>query len=288
MTTIAFLGLGAMGSRMAQRLVDAGHDLVVWNRDASRTTAFAERGIRTANTPHEAAGDADIIFSMLRDDQASTDVWLDEENGALTAMTPEAIGIECSTLSPQHIAALASRFAARKQGFLATPLAGSRPQAEVGQLIFFAGGDASLLERALSVFKIMGAAVHHTGDAQSAAAVKLMVNALFGTQLAVMAELIGYARKANLNLQKALEAIRSTPVCSPTAGFAAEAMLKGNFAPAFPIDLVVKDFMLLEDSSGTIDSKTPVCQTTGRVYKSAADKGFAQDNITGIVQLYSL
>ncbi|MFM2391916.1 MAG: hypothetical protein RLZZ437_3471 [Pseudomonadota bacterium] len=273
---IAFLGLGAMGSCMVARLVAAGHDVTVWNR----TARPAPPGATVATTPRAAAQGADVVISMLRDDAASDTVWLDPAVGAMACLSAQAIGIEASTISPAQARRL---HAARGNAlFLDSPLAGSRPQAEAGQLIFMAGGDAAVLERATPVLLAMGGAVHHAGGPGAGAAVKLLVNSLFAAQLAALAELIGMAQALGVDPARAIEVFGATPVASPAAKGAAAAMLARNFAPAFPIDLVVKDLGLALGSGGAL----PVTQAVAAIFDAAVTEGFGQDNITGIIQRY--
>ncbi len=286
MARIAFLGLGAMGARMASVLVQAGHDLTVWNRTRGRTEALRAAGAVEATTPRAAADGADAVIAMVRDDAASRHVWLDDETGALAGLGPQAVGIDCSTLSVGHVRALAGAFADRNRAFLDAPVAGSRPQAEAGALIFLVGGPAAAVAQVQPLLNVMGGAVHHAGDTGAGATLKLMVNALFGAQLAQMAELIGFAAKAGIDAAKAVEIIGATPVCSPAAKLSAQAMLAAAFAPAFPIDLVAKDFGLVDRSAAEVSADLPVSRAAGTVFAEGVARGFGGDNITGIAQLY--
>jgi 3-hydroxyisobutyrate dehydrogenase len=285
--TVAFLGLGAMGSRMAAHLLKAGFEVSVWNRDVSKTQALAELGARVAATPREAAGQADVVVSMLRDDVASRYAWLDMYGGALLGMKPQAIAIESSTLSPQWVRELAQ--AAQQQGvaFLDAPVMGSRPQAEAAQLIFLAGGQAEVLQRAEAVLKSMGGAVHHAGAVGSGAVLKLMANALFGIQVAAMAEVLGMAARAGMDARRALEILGSTPVASPAAKLAGQGMLSRQFAPMFPIELVEKDFHYALDTAGAAQSKLPLTQSTHSLLKQALAQGLGDQNITALAELYA-
>jgi 3-hydroxyisobutyrate dehydrogenase len=219
---------------------------------------------------------------MLRDDAASAAVWAE----AMPAMTRVAIGVEASTISPDQARALLKQAATRGVGFLDAPVAGSRPQAEAGQLIFMTGGEAAVVERVTPVLLCMGGAMHHAGAAGAGATVKLMVNTLFGVQVAVMAELIGLARKAGIDTARAVEVIGATPVASAAAKGAAAAMLAGAFAPAFPIDLVDKDFGLVTDTGVALGANLPVATAVHAVFAAAKAEGFGADNITGVVQRY--
>lgn len=283
---VAVLGLGAMGARMAGGLVDAGFEVTVWNRSPGRVPDLVTRGARAADTPADAARGADVVMSMVRDDDASAAVWLAEGTGALAALSEHAIGVECSTVSLPHARALARAFERAGRRFVDAPLAGSRPQAEAGQLIFFAGGEAAIVDQLRQVLEPLAAAVHHAGGSGSGAAVKLLVNALFGAQVALVAELIGLADAAGIDAVRATEIVASTPVCSAAAHGAAAAMLARSWAPAFPIDLVAKDFALIERSAERDGAAVPLCSRVQEIYERALDAGFGGDNITGVFQLY--
>ena len=208
MAKLAFLGLGAMGSRMAANLAAAGHDLAVWNRTADRASSLASSGARVAATPREAARDAEFVVAMLRYDEASRAVWTAPETGALSGMPAAAVAIECSTLSLAWTQELAAACSARGQAFVDAPLAGSRPQAEAKSLIFLAGGEPGPVERVRPILLQTGATLHHVGPAGTGMAVKLAVNTLFATQVAAMAELLEIMRKA---AHDADEMVRNTP-----------------------------------------------------------------------------
>jgi len=144
---IAFLGLGAMGARMAARLVAAGHAVAVWNRSLAAAAPLVAAGARLTATPAEAASGATVVFSMVTDDVAARRVWLGGD-GAAAALRPGAVAIECSTVTPGWVRELAGGVAARGAHLLDAPVAGSRPQAEAGQLVFMVGGEAAALEAA--------------------------------------------------------------------------------------------------------------------------------------------
>jgi len=288
MTSLAFLGLGAMGSRMATALLKAGYPVTVWNRTKEAAQALASgSGATPAETPRQAAADAHIVFSMVRDDAASEAVWLDPQNGALAGLAEGAVGVECSTVSVAHARALATTFAARGRDFLAAPVAGSRPQADAAQLIFLVGGPADVLDRVRPVIETMGCSIQHAGDDPGASTtVKLMVNSLLGVQLATLAELFGFAEREGLDPARALDIIAATPVCSPVTKLMGGMMAAGRFQPLFPIDLVAKDFRLIADCAAAVQTAAPVNAAAKAVYEHAIAAGHGEENITSVVQLY--
>ena len=285
MSRIAVLGMGAMGSRMAVNLLQQGHQVTVWNRSREKVEPLIEKGAIAASTPREAVQGADFAISMVRDDEASRQVWLAEETGAVAGMGERAIAIESSTLTVDWMRQLAQQFTDRNLAFLDAPVAGSRPQAEAAQLIYLVGGESETLEQAMPVLNAMGGAVHHAGTVGSGTAIKLAINTLFGIQAAAMAELISFMNKCGLNKTQAVEILTATPVCSPAAKVLADAMIASKFSPLFPIDLVEKDLSYLMDSAK--QAALPMGKTASKVFQQAIDSGYGADNITGVIQLYT-
>lgn len=283
---IAVLGLGAMGARMAHKLLAAGYNATVWNRTPAAADALQSRGARAATSPRDAAATCDLAIAMVRDDAASHDVWLHRKWGALGALPGEAVGVDCSTVSIAHAQMLGRAFSAVGRRFLEAPVVGSRPQAEQGALTFLAGGSDADIEAVQPAFDVMGAGVHHCGPAGAGAAMKLSVNAVFGAQVAVLGEALGFARKAGIEATRAADLLRTLPICGPAAQGALMSMATGAFAPAFPIDLVVKDFGLVKETSKSVNADTPMSAAALSVFRTALKKGFGDDNITGVAQLY--
>ena len=286
MARITILGTGAMGSRMATTLLSAGHTVTVWNRSFNRTAPLVAEGAQAATSPRTAVTQADFVIAMVRDDEASREVWLHPNTGALGNLPKHSVAIESSTLTVAWAQALNQACLAQGVAFLDAPVTGSRPQAEAGQLIYFVGGDAAVLARAEPILKTMGSAIHHAGPAGSGAAVKLIVNALFGVQVAAMGELVGLMRHCGLDVAKAVEILASTSVCSRAAQVAAGAMLTHNFAPQFPIELVEKDFGYALEAASAHNAHLPITQAARHIFAEAIGRGYGSDNITGLVQLY--
>ncbi|MBX9859573.1 MAG: NAD(P)-dependent oxidoreductase [Sphingomonas sp.] len=284
MTKIAFLGLGAMGSRMARRLLDAGHELTIWNRTAPDAIDWA--GAKIAASPRDAASGADMVFAMVRDDAAAADVWLHSESGALAGMHAGALAVDCSTVSTDWARTLHAACAESNVDCLDAPVVGSRPQAEAGALIFLVGGAEATVGRAAPALSAMGSAIHHSGDAGSGAATKLLINALFGIQVTAIAELLGLASAQGLDLARIAAIIGETPVASPALKGAMGGMLAGAFAPMFPIDLVAKDFALAHNVSQQHCARTPMTDTAATVFNAALAAGLGTENLTAAAKLY--
>lgn len=286
MSKITLLGMGAMGSRMAMSLLKSGHEVTVWNRSVGKTSVLEQAGAKVASHPCDAVDNAEFVISMVRDDEASKQVWLDPDTGALAGFPKGAIAIESSTLTLDWIGNLGKEMKARNIEFLDAPVAGTRPQAEAAKLIYFVGGNENTFVKAKPILEAMGSTIHFVGAVGSGMTIKLAVNSLFGIQLSAIGELVGLMRECGLNETKAVEIISSTPVCSPAAKMAAGAMVARKFAPLFPIELVEKDLTYAIEAAKGKNETLPLVSSTQKIFAKAVEQGYGEDNITGIVQLY--
>jgi 3-hydroxyisobutyrate dehydrogenase len=286
MSRIALLGAGAMGSRVAQHLINANHQVVVYNRTVDRVTALLALGAVYAATPREAAEQAEIVISMVTDDEASRAIWLAPETGAVMGLGDGVIAIESSTLTTGWTRELATEIESYGADFLDAPVVGSRPQAEAGKLIYLVGGKAEILARVQDILRSAGTAVHHIGAVGQGMAMKLAVNALLGIQIAALAELIGMLEKHGVSPAKAMECLGELPVISPAAKGAGSLILANNHAPMFPIHLVEKDFRYVMQTAQVVDALTPVSSAIHDLYQMAIAQGHGGDNITAIAKLF--
>lgn len=286
MSKIAILGLGAIGSRMTQNLLKAGHEVFVYNRTAERVKPLETEGAKRVNSPREAAEQADTIISMVTDDDASHAIWLDEETGALGGLDEGSIAIESSTLTPGWVHQLAEKITATGAEFLDAPVVGSRPQAEAGQLTYLVGGSEETLNKVHNILSAMGGAIHYIGPVGSGMVMKLAVNATFGVQVAAFAEILGMVRKSGVDLARAVEVLGGLPTTSPALKMAMGHITSRTFAPLFPINLVEKDFRYVVESSKLVNAPLPTSSAVWDVFAEAKRKGYGDDNISGVAQLF--
>src|SRR5262245_7295874 len=172
---VAFLGLGVMGGGMARRLADTGFPLAVFNRDRTKANPFAGLGVRVAATPRKAAEGANVIVSMVADDEASRAVWLGPD-GALAGAAAGSVCIESSTLTLDWVRELATAAAKRDCEFLDAPVTGTKPHAASGELTFLVGGPGTTLDKVRSLLAVMSKGIIHLGPVGSGALIKLINN----------------------------------------------------------------------------------------------------------------
>jgi 3-hydroxyisobutyrate dehydrogenase len=207
MTRVAFLGLGAMGAPMAGRVLEAGHDLTVWNRTPGRADPLVVRGATAATTPAEAVRDADVVVTMLADPSALDDVI----DGVADSIGPDAVLVEMSTVGPTAIRSVAKQL--RPVRVLDAPVLGSVPQAETGSLVILVGGDPDALAGCTHVLEAMGRVVP-VGGSGAGATVKLANNAAGMSALVALGEVLSFTDRAGLDPETVLDAIGMGPLAS--------------------------------------------------------------------------
>jgi 3-hydroxyisobutyrate dehydrogenase len=282
---VAFLGLGAMGSRMAVNLLRAGHELTVWNLTPEATQKLAAAGAETAATPREAADGNDFIFAMVSNDEASRHVWLDSSNGALAGAKAGAIAIESSTLTPEWVRELGRSTSKAGVTLLDAMVSGSTPQAESAQLVFLVGGDANALKQAEPLLKALGSSIQHAGPEACGALAKLVTNTLMGVGLATLAEMVGMLKRQGVDAKQVLNAVSATAMWNPHLTRDAESMLSGNFETKFPIKLLEKDLGYTVKTAGG-DGEVPTVSAVRNVFKRAIDEKLGDLNMTAVVKLF--
>ena len=275
-----------MGSRMAKRLLGRDDTVRVWNRSPAPAQALAREGAQVAANPRAVAEGADVVISMVSDDKAARAVWLDGETGALGAMKAGALAIESSTVTPDWIEELHKAAASRGVDLVDAPVAGSRPQAEGGQLVFIMGGQADAVARARQVAAPMGAAFHHVGPSGCGARMKLAVNLLLGAQVACLAETLAGLAKDGFDERQAAELIAGSAVASPAAANYARIMAERRDVTMFPVDLMAKDLGYAVKAATAKGLRAPIAEAALAVFQAASEAGFGAENVTSLRKIY--
>lgn len=286
MSKIAFLGLGAMGSRMVVHLINAGHAVTVWNRSAGAVQPIVELGAVAAATPRDAAEGAEFVLSMVTDDQASENIWTAPETGALAAIAVGAVAIEISTVSPEWLGKLAAKVTSRGVQFLDAPVSGSLPQAEAAKLAVFVGGDERTVAIAKPILTPFAGALHHVGPIGAGLNMKLAVNGLLAIQVAAIAETIGTLGRTGMAPKAAFDVLSTLATASPAANWIGGLMVSEDFAPRFPIDLMAKDLRYGADNAARLGSKAPALEAARSVFEGLQREGYGADNISAAIQAY--
>lgn len=255
MTTLGFLGLGSMGSGMAGRLLDAGHDVIVWNRSQEAVDALVTAGARRAATPAEATA-ADVSFSMLANDAAVESV-LDDEAVSATAGHTHVV---MASISPSLADRLAERFSEAGARYVAAPVLGRPAVAEAGQLNILAAGAADDLDTVEPYLSLMGKRIWRLGERQSVAnAVKAAVNYNIIHAMQAMGESIVMTERLGVEPELFAELLSSTLFNGVVYSGYGQMIAKGEYSPpGFHIALGRKDLALAEEvaASGGVTPAT--------------------------------
>ena len=281
MTTVAFLGLGAMGLPMARHLLRKGFPLRIWNRTPERAAPLASEGAVVAATPREAAAGADMVCTMLAD-PAAVEESASGRSGLLAGLGPGAVWLDFSTVTPYASRRFAAAAKARRAGFCDVPVAGSVQAAAEGTLTILAGGDPEDLRKAEPVLAAVSRRVLRFGDVGQGSAMKLVNNLLFGVGLAAFGEALGLARRLDLDDDQVSEWLLSVPALAPYVKLKWEFLKRDPEAVAFRLALMEKDLRLAVESAGG-ETALPVVAATRDVFARAAAAGFGGRDMSAVI-----
>ena len=253
---LGFIGLGAMGGRMAQRLLAAGYDLTVHDRNRERAHPLEQHGAQVVDTPERVAAAADVVLSSLTDDAALEEVMFGAD-GALAAARPGTIFIEMSTVSPRTSRRLHEAATTRGLAVLDAPVSGSTPLAEAGQLVILVGGTEQLYRQCRPILDVLGKQSFYMGPAGSGTATKLCLNTLLGVGIQALAEAIALGLRSGLDHDRLLQMLGETTVMSPSQKSKLEHARTGEYPATFPLRLMYKDFGLVSQYAQELSVAMP-------------------------------
>jgi 3-hydroxyisobutyrate dehydrogenase-like beta-hydroxyacid dehydrogenase len=262
MARLGFVGLGAMGSRLARRLLVAGHHVSGWNRTAAKTRDLVAAGLAPVKSPRAAAEGAEAVFTMVTDDAALRAVALGAE-GVIAGLAPNAVLVEMSTVSPAAVRELAAPVTARGAALLDVPISGSTITVEQGQATFIVGGDVGALERVRPFLLAMGTAVTHVGELGLAKTMKVATNLGLAVQMLAFSEAVLLAEKAGIARERAVEALLKSVVASPMVKYRGPFVLGQMPTDAwFKVAMMQKDLQLALDQGRATAVPLPLTSVT--------------------------
>tara|TARA_Y100001960_G_scaffold289692_1_gene329728 strand:+ start:1593 stop:2483 length:891 start_codon:yes stop_codon:yes gene_type:complete len=287
MAKIAFLGLGVMGSGMASRLMSSGHQLSVYNRTVEKTHFLVKDGARLALTPREAAENADAIFSMVGDDEASQYVWLGDDGALAANLGRNVFAIECSTISYDWVMRLSGICSESGLTYVDCPVTGVPETAVSGELTLFVGAEKSVLQSVRPLLTPLCSEVIHFGSVGSGTCYKLMVNLMGSVQIAAAAEGLLISEKAGLDLETVTYALSKGAAASPQVVRNSHRMVAENHEDnvAFSGQWRLKDTLYGLKLAEEFGQKSRFGSVAGQIYKELVDKGFGDLNETKVIDV---
>jgi len=268
MSTVAFIGLGAMGSRMAMNLHAAGHKLRVFNRDKAKSKPFADKGIEVCDSPAAATQGAEFVCSIVSDDVATREVMLGSA-GVIGAAAKGTIILDSSTNTPAMAREAAQAAAAKGLFYLDAPVSGSLAQAQGKELVILVGGDKAAFDKAQPVLGAMGRMVRRIGDSGAGATLKLINNMLSATLTAAIAEAAQAAEAANLDRDATMEVLAEGAAGSRLMKTKLPKIFKRDFSPQFHLELMDKDLRYFLALAQELDRPAPIASLVRSQYQAA-------------------
>jgi 3-hydroxyisobutyrate dehydrogenase-like beta-hydroxyacid dehydrogenase len=281
MPSIAFVGLGAMGSAMARRLLAAGHHVTGYNRTRAKAEALASRGLVVADSARAAVKGAEVVLSMVTDSDALRDVAL-RDDGILAGLGRGAIWAEMSTVSPAVTRMLGERVQEKGATLLDAPVSGSTVTIAQGQLSFIVGGDPAALERVRPVLLAIGPTITHVGALGLAVTMKIAVNLSIGVQMLAFSESVLLAEKSGIPREKAVEALLKGVTASPMLKYRGPFVLDKPEEALFSVILLQKDMRLALEQGRAVGVPLPSTGLVHELLTGARGLGLAEKDFAAL------
>jgi 3-hydroxyisobutyrate dehydrogenase len=267
---LGYLGLGMMGFPMTRRLLNAGHDVTVWNRSAGKAAALVEARAKPASRARDVAEAASIIFMCLTDAAAVEEVVF-AADGLATASGQGKLVVDFSSIHPDAARVIAARLKATNgMGWIDAPVSGGTMGAEEGTLAVMAGGDAADIERVRPFVLAMARRLTHMGPTGAGQTTKLCNQVIVGCAMAVLAEATRFAVNAGIDAKRLPEALAGGFADSIPLQLFVPRMVQGIHAPPLGhIATMLKDLDTVIDVARDTSSPVPMAGLAAQLFRLA-------------------
>jgi 3-hydroxyisobutyrate dehydrogenase-like beta-hydroxyacid dehydrogenase len=276
--TVGLIGLGNMGTAFAERLLDGGYDLLVYNRTAAKADPLAARGAAVAGTAADLAERVDVVLTSLPNDEAFESV----AEEVVGSMRPGGVLVDMSTVSPGASARVAGLADEASVDYLRAPVSGNPTVVRAGNLSFIVSGPRETLDRVEPILKAIGPTVQHVGDGEQARIVKLAINLVIGGLAELMAEAMVLAEASDVSRKDILEVMGSSAAGAPFVQYKTEPLLRDDFSATFTTALMEKDIDLILDAAKQAGVELPVAQEMKSLLRATAEAGYADDDFMAL------
>jgi 3-hydroxyisobutyrate dehydrogenase-like beta-hydroxyacid dehydrogenase len=285
MEPIGFAGLGAMGAGIAQRLLDAGYEVVGWNRTREKAQPLLDAGLGWADTPRELAAQVDVLFTMLTD-TAAIEATAGGDDGVLSGLREGAVWADISTIAPDASVAMAERVRERGAFFLDCPVSGSPATLAAGQMSVMVGGDRAAFDRIEPVLHAIGPKVTYIGPNGHAILTKVAINLALVVSVTALAEGVALVEKAGVDRAAVVDAVLKSVIASPVVGYRAPLLVEDTDVFA-DVELQQKDLVLAQELARRLGMAVPTCAATSEMLNAARSSGQAdRDFVVSVHEAY--
>ncbi|MFB6106401.1 MAG: NAD(P)-dependent oxidoreductase [Halobacteriaceae archaeon] len=283
--TVGFVGLGIMGEPMAKNLVDAGYEVVGYNRSRDPMDRLAAHGGDTADSPADVGERCDVVITCLPDTAVVEAVVRDDEDAIAVGLSGGETVVDMSTISPTATERLAEDLAAVDVDMLDAPISGGEEGAVEGTLSIMVGGDEDVFDAVHPLFEVMGETVTLTGPHGAGQTTKACNQIVVSAQMEAVGEALVFAQKAGADLQAVVDAISGGAAGCWALDNRAERMIRGNFEPGFFASYQYKDLRIATDAGEAFGAPMPATQVIHENYKAMEELGMARDDNSGVMQV---
>jgi 3-hydroxyisobutyrate dehydrogenase/2-hydroxy-3-oxopropionate reductase len=283
MTTVGFIGLGAMGAPMAWNLDEAGSDLVVYNRTTDREQPFAEAGVSVADSPKHLTEQADVVCCIVSNGDAVAEL-LERDLGVLEGVDEDTIVVQMSTIGYAETMAAADLITEAGAQFVDAPVSGTVEPAEDGTLVGLAGGDESVVEEVRPVLEAMCEPVVHCGEVGQGTNMKLFINLLLGDAMAAFAEALVFGRTNGLDVEAMQTVVANGALDCPLFEIKGGTISDGDFEPRFPVDYQFKDLSLALDRAGETGASLTQTAAAREAFSAARARGYGGEDMAAVIK----
>ncbi len=280
---LGFVGLGIMGGGMVLNLLNAGFEVAVWNRTASKMEPAVAAGATAAQSPAEVAAQSDIVFVCVGNTDDVAHVVLGEE-GVIQNARQGMLVVDHSTISPQGTREIAAALNEKGVYMLDAPISGGNEGAANGTLSIMIGGDAEQVERAMPYLQAMGKTITHVGDQGAGQSVKLVNQILCAGSMICVGEALLFAEASGLDLDKTLEAVSGGAAGSWSLSNRGPQVVKRDWRPGFTIDFQQKDLRLVMEAADQVGAPMLLTSMVFNLYRSLQGQGLGQEGNHAIVK----
>lgn len=286
MLKVGYIGLGLMGKSIARNIAKAGFPLVVHNRSRAAVDELVTEGATAAATPAQVAAQVDVVFTNLPDTPDVELVALGE-NGIIAGAHAGLVFVDNSTIKPAAARAIAAKLAGQGVQALDAPVSGGDIGARNGTLTIMVGGEASALEKAMPVFQAMGKTITHVGGAGAGQVAKAANQIMVAAQMVAMGELLVFSKKAGVDPQKVVEAIKAGAAQCWTLDVKPPRLFNGNRQPGFKAYMQAKDLNIVMESAREYGIPLPATAEHTQLFNAMLQMGMAElDNsaVIGVIE----
>ena len=284
MANLGYVGLGAMGSRVVKRLLDAGHSVTGYNRTKSKAQWLLDAGMHWADSPREVAETADIVFTMVTNTHALHEV-TSGPNGILAGLGPGKTYIDMSTVSPSKSRELAAQAAEKGARMLDAPVSGSVITLEQGKLSLMVGGDQGTFERVKPILLAIGQRADYVGKNGQAVLMKIAVNLNLQVQFLALCEGLLLAEKGGIPRETALEVMLNSVIASPSLQYRAPFILNMPEEAWFDVNMMQKDMLLALELGRELDVPLPTVSVSNEFLTAARAMGLAKHDFAIVYEV---